>query len=574
MLGGTGSGAFGYYTTALMAAAGIALASGAQFSVIGLWRRREPIYLAYAAWSLCIAMLSFSNALLHVASSLEDAVRAFRWMIAAAAASFLPLVIFIPAYTGRPLRRSLLWTTLFLVCLFSWINLASPATLFFETAHLAAPVVLPWGEQLVNITGTSSPWGILFHLLTYTAFLWAISQALQQFRRGDRLRGSLLGFCLLMEFAALLWGDLVIDAMGQRLPYLDSFAFIPFVMLMGLSLATSRVRAEQAQRESEQRYRTLFEAVDEGFCILERATRPGAPTDFVYLAANPAFSRHTGASSVIGKSVREAFPGSASQWQALFEQVVASGLPGRLEEGEPDHQRVLDHYACRLEDGSGQRVAVILRDVTERKRHEQHQRLLLNELNHRVKNTLATVQSIAAQTLRGSSDPEHVRRQFEGRLMALSKVHDVLTRESWGGATLASVVQEALAPYRDPRLERMQFDGPLVWLPPRFALAFAMALHELSTNAIKYGALSNDRGEVTISWSVQQDSKGDQVRLRWSESGGPPVVPPARRGFGSRLIERGLSHEIGGTVRLEFSETGVVCTIEAPLAPWVPSQFA
>ena len=144
--------------------------------------------------------------------------------------------------------------------------------------------------------------------------------------------------------------------------------------------------------------------------------------------------------------------------------------------------------------------------------------------------------------------------------MALSRAHDILTRESWGGAPLEGIVQEAIAPYRDQHHDRLHAAGPQVWLPPRHALAFAMVLHELGTNAVKYGALSNADGRIEISWTAN-----GSLRLRWTESGGPAVVPPARRGFGSRLIERGLRHEIGGRVALEFAPGGVVCTIETPL---------
>ena len=145
--------------------------------------------------------------------------------------------------------------------------------------------------------------------------------------------------------------------------------------------------------------------------------------------------------------------------------------------------------------------------------------------------------------------------------MALSRAHDILTRESWGGAALEDIVREAVAPYRDHHRDRLQARGPAVWLPPRHALAFAMAVHELCTNAVKYGALSGPEGEVAIEWTMQEGS----LRLHWAESGGPAVVPPARRGFGSRLIERGLRHEIGGHVELSFAPGGVTCTIEAPL---------
>jgi PAS domain S-box-containing protein len=325
--------------------------------------------------------------------------------------------------------------------------------------------------------------------------------------------------------------------------------------------AVARARAESALRESERRYRTLFDAIDEGFCLVEKAdTAPGEPSDYRFLVTNPAFAAHTGASGVRGRTMREVFPDAAASWYDTFDSIIGSGEAFRFEHGLITHGRVFDVYACRLDDGTRRRVAVIFNDITERKRHEQHQRLLLNELNHRVKNTLVTVQSMAMQSFRPGCDPEQARQQFEGRLMALSRAHDILTRESWGGAPLEGIVREAIAPYRDQHHDRLHADGPQVWLPPRHALAFAMVLHELGTNAVKYGALSNADGRIDISWAT-----GDSLQLRWAESGGPPVVPPSRRGFGSRLIECGLRHEIDGRVALEFAPAGVVCTIEAPL---------
>lgn len=205
-------------------------------------------------------------------------------------------------------------------------------------------------------------------------------------------------------------------------------------------------------------------------------------------------------------------------------------------------------------------------DVTERRRHEERQKLLINELNHRVKNTLATVQSIALQTLRNSGGAEQAREQITARLIALSKAHDILTRTSWEGAQLRQIVTEATAAHDSQNASRFDIEGPDVWISAKSALALAMALHELCTNAAKYGALSNEHGRVTIEWMIADaDGAARQLRMRWIEAGGPPVAPPKRRGFGSRLIERGLSQDLGGEVRVEFAPTGVTCTIRAPL---------
>jgi PAS domain S-box-containing protein len=225
-------------------------------------------------------------------------------------------------------------------------------------------------------------------------------------------------------------------------------------------------------------------------------------------------------------------------------------------------------------DGGGRIVGVskIARDITDRRRHERHQKTLVNELNHRVKNTLASVQSIASQTLRHSSTAAEAEKQITGRLVALSQAHDVLTKQSWEGAPLHQLVSQAVAPHCVPGVDRFDVEGPDIWLSPKSALAVTMALHELCTNAVKYGALSNDAGRVTIVWTVAADNSGPRLRLRWTERGGPKVEPPRRRGFGSRLVEHGLSHELGGEVRIVFDPSGVVCTIDAPVGADAPLQ--
>ncbi|HEY1503506.1 MAG TPA: ATP-binding protein, partial [Stellaceae bacterium] len=203
-------------------------------------------------------------------------------------------------------------------------------------------------------------------------------------------------------------------------------------------------------------------------------------------------------------------------------------------------------------------------DISDRKRHEEHQQLLLNELNHRVKNTLAMVQSLTMQTLRSTANIVEARDALIARLIAFAKAHDVLTRENWEGAGLHDVLIEALAAHlTEAEQQRLWFDGPALKLLPRASLALSMAFHELATNAVKYGALSGDEGRVDIAWSI--DEAQDGFALDWLESGGPTVSPPQKRGFGSRLIERGLAQDLGGSVQLEFRPHGVVCAIRAPL---------
>ncbi|WP_134495814.1 sensor histidine kinase [Microvirga pakistanensis] len=203
-------------------------------------------------------------------------------------------------------------------------------------------------------------------------------------------------------------------------------------------------------------------------------------------------------------------------------------------------------------------------DITARKRAEEHQQLLINELNHRVKNTLATVQSIVAQSLRNAATAAEAQDAVEGRLFALSRAHDVLTRENWDGASLREVVQQGIEPFQGLQ-DRFEVSGTDIRLPPRIALPLAMAFQELGTNAVKYGALSNEAGRIAVDWSVLDQDTGQHLRIVWREKGGPPVAPPARRGFGTRLIERSLAQELNGSVVIDFAPPGVVCTIDAPL---------
>jgi len=212
--------------------------------------------------------------------------------------------------------------------------------------------------------------------------------------------------------------------------------------------------------------------------------------------------------------------------------------------------------------------AAIVRDVAERSwaaveraRAEQHQHLLINELNHRVKNNLASVQAIAFQTLRGDVPLAEARARFEARLAALSNAHNLLTEENWGGASLERVVRDAIE-HLGGESGRFDVEGEPLRLAPRAALAMAMALHELGTNAAKYGALTAESGRVAISWRLD----GERLLLEWRESGGPPVQPPTRRGFGSRLIERGLEADLGGSAALRFEPDGLLCRIDASLA--------
>jgi two-component sensor histidine kinase len=190
-----------------------------------------------------------------------------------------------------------------------------------------------------------------------------------------------------------------------------------------------------------------------------------------------------------------------------------------------------------------------------------------------VKNTLAIVQSLALQSLPKKAGPDDAdaftvaRQAFEARLFALARGHDVLTRENWEGASLARIVDEAFAAYRKSLDggDAFEVDGEDLRVTPSMALSLSMALHELCTNALKYGALKTPGGRVRVSWRINPSPEGDTLAMRCEESGGPSVSSPAHKGFGSRLIEQGLARELNGTVRLIYEPSGVVCTIDVPL---------
>ncbi|MBC9033690.1 PAS domain-containing protein [Sphingomonas sp. JC676] len=204
-------------------------------------------------------------------------------------------------------------------------------------------------------------------------------------------------------------------------------------------------------------------------------------------------------------------------------------------------------------------------DLTKHKQEQAHSKMLIDELSHRVKNTLATVQSIVSQAMRAPLDPEDLREAIESRIFALSRSHDLLTQVSWQGAGLHDLLDAALEPFGATLgwSARFLIDGDNIRVPPNMTLALGIAFHELATNAVKYGALSNESGSVLISWSLQPP---DETRLVfvWQERNGPPVASPSIKGFGSQVIERGFAHELHAKVHLEFAPSGVTCTIDMP----------
>jgi two-component sensor histidine kinase len=207
----------------------------------------------------------------------------------------------------------------------------------------------------------------------------------------------------------------------------------------------------------------------------------------------------------------------------------------------------------------------ILRDVTDRKRWEEHQLLLMGEIDHRAKNLLAAIQAMILLTKPSARSVDAYADTLTGRLHAMARAHDLLAREKWSGASLHDLIRNEFAAYVGDGSKAVEIAGEDVLLRPRAAQTLSLALHELTTNAAKYGALSVADGRVAIRTAIETTPAGRTLVLGWTETGGPEVLPPDRRGFGSLMIERSIGHELDGEATLEFDRDGVRCVFRIPL---------
>lgn len=288
---------------------------------------------------------------------------------------------------------------------------------------------------------------------------------------------------------------------------------------------------------------------------------------------NGAYGQLIGHRDVIGKPVREALPELAGQgFYDCLDDVLATGEPFQGRQSPLQLRRTPNgpletHYLnftyqpIRNDLGEIAGVFVQGHDVTETVQAAERQKLMIDELNHRVKNTLATVQSIAMQTARSHEDPRSFAEAFQSRILSLSHTHDLLTRSHWEGADLRAVLEHETAAHG---LHRLTLNGPNVALEPAMAVSLGMIFHELATNAAKYGALSPGEGRVLVDWSVA-DQTHPHLGIVWRETGGPAVAQPERRGFGSRLIERNVRHDLAGTVQMHYRDDGFTAEITIPL---------
>jgi PAS domain S-box-containing protein len=335
-----------------------------------------------------------------------------------------------------------------------------------------------------------------------------------------------------------------------------------FMGLTGVNTdITERERAEKALRDSEERFRTVVEASPAGMIMTDGEGH--------ILMINELCERLFGydRDELLGREIEVLVPQSvrghhpalrAGQVKDSTSRLTKREVMGRCKDGReiPLEIGVNPIITC-----DGMRVIATVADIAERKRAEAQRELLLAELNHRVKNTLAVVQGLAHLTFRHTDGP--ARSAFEGRLQALAGAHDLLTRSHWESTSLAQLASDTLQTGAASG-QRLFAEGPHVTLNPHRALTIALALHELFTNALKYGALSSDAGTVSFRWKYLVEE--GIIRMEWRERGGPQVAQPAHKGFGSLLLERTLARDLGGRVDLSFDRGGVTCVIEMPIS--------
>jgi PAS domain S-box-containing protein len=334
---------------------------------------------------------------------------------------------------------------------------------------------------------------------------------------------------------------------------------------------TAAKRMEDLIRESEQHMRDLLEALPAAVYTTDAAGR----ITFYNKAAVEMAGRTPAAGQEWCVTWRLYTPDGAPLPHnecpmaiALKENRAVRGAEAVAE--RPDGTRVpFIPYPTPLHDANGKLIGAInmLVDITDRKQAENRQKILIDELNHRVKNTLATVQSLAMQTMRHADSLQDFIGKFQARLLAVARAHDLLTRRHWENVPLGALAAEVLAPVTGAVQPRVTIDGPPFDLSPRAALSMTMALSELATNAVKYGALSSENGTLSLRWNLRQEpDDGATLSLEWQEREGPSVTPPTRRGFGARLMERCIEADLRGVFDLVFEPSGVRCHMTIPVS--------
>lgn len=324
---------------------------------------------------------------------------------------------------------------------------------------------------------------------------------------------------------------------------------------------TNRLETERRLAESKERYQNLFENIDEGFILAEVLyDESGEPVDVRYVEANPAAVRLTDR-ELVGRSLSQIESGFESYWLELPARVAKTGVAERGEYYAAPLQRWFDVGITKVDEN---RVAILFQDITARRHHDTQREMLAHELSHRVKNVFAVLQALASLTT--GATIEDYRKVFLGRLRALSDAHSLLLDRDWQSADLGKLLQEATAAYKLDNGSRIFIEGPDVTVSPQQALGLGLVIHELGTNALKYGSLSGS-GSVEVTWQVERtEESSSQVHLSWRERGGPPVEAPEAEGFGMQLIKQACVHELNGEAALTFNSDGLVCEIRFSLS--------
>lgn len=358
------------------------------------------------------------------------------------------------------------------------------------------------------------------------------------------------------------------EKLGRRVLLLNAGVLnggdLPPRVLVSVRDITEVAAYQAGLRRSELRHRRLFEASQDGVLILDPETRK-------IQDSNPFMTELLGysATELRGKELFEI--GLLQDQQAnisAFEQlrkeryIRYEDLPLKTKNGQ--HRDVEFVSSLYAEDGR-EVIQCNIRDITGRKRAEEHRSLLMHELDHRVKNILTVVQSIARQTSINSTSQDNFIEIFEARLLALAKTNDVLIENEWKGAPLREIILTEISPYNRGGPQRVTIAGAKVKLDSLQASALGLAFHELATNAAKYGSLSVPNGRVAITWDIAGPAGGRVLRLRWIESGGPTVKKPDRSGFGSQLIAQSLENGFKADVQWEFLPEGIHFTLNLPL---------
>ncbi|MBB5770776.1 two-component sensor histidine kinase [Brevundimonas vesicularis] len=335
----------------------------------------------------------------------------------------------------------------------------------------------------------------------------------------------------------------------------------------------SVLRRAQSVQEDNRRLETERNRLVEMFMQAPGFVAILSGPDHRFQMHNDAYSQLIGRRDIAGKPVRQALPELEGQgFYEFLDSVFATGEPYEGRESAAQLQRkpdglletvYLNFIYQPIRDDAGAVVGIFVQghDITENVLAAQRQKLMIDELNHRVKNTLATVQSIAIQTARSNTDPASFAETFQSRIMALSHTHNLLTQSHWEGADLRAILEHETEAYGPTRIS---LNGPLVSLEPAVVLSLGMIFHELATNAAKYGALHTPDGRILIDWGLA-DQRDRKLKLSWREIGGPKVTVPDRRGFGSRLIERNIRHDLAGEIDLVYAPDGLIAELTVPL---------